>query len=257
MDLVSLIKFASALIYPVGLILCLLFVFLFARWRAFDRLARFSISLVFIIFISFSNPWIASQLAASLEQKYPQIDIRDIAGHDAIIVLGGGLRVPSPPAKHLQIGFGSDRLWYAAQLYKAGKANKIFVSGGNVYYQPGMQGEAIYAKRLLQEWGIPESAILIEAQSRTTQQNKENLSVLLERYKVRSALLVTSAIHMPRAALIFSDLNIQLVPASADVLIRDVRRPAWSNFIPSAQAMSLSSRAIHEYYGIIFFYLLN
>lgn len=257
MDTVSLVKLFSALIYPAGLMACLLVLFILARWRAFDRLANASIYLCIIIFLSFSNPWLAERLAAGLEDQYPQKDIRQIAPKDALIVLGGGLRIPTAPAKQLQIGPGSDRLWYAAQLYKAGKANKIFISGGNIYFQPGLQGEAYYARQLLLAWGVPQSAIVSEAQSRTTAQNKDNIGVLLKRHKVSSALLVTSALHMPRAKTIFNDLNIALTPASADVLVRHARRPLWKSVVPSAQAFALSTNALHEYYGIAYYQLVN
>ena len=257
MDSVSLTKFLSALIYPVGMMVCLFIGYLLARWRAYDGLAKCSINLFFILFLSFSNPWLAERLAERLERQNPQISMSEILPKDAIIVLGGGLVIPTPPAKQLQIGFGSDRFWYAAQLYNAGKAKKIFVSGGNIYHQPGLQGEADYAKQLLQSWGVPKAAIVSEAQSRTTQQNKDYIQVLLKRHRIRSALLVTSAIHMPRALTIFSDVDIDITPASADVLVRKSRRPVWSNFIPSAHALTLSTRALHEYYGLAYYYVRN
>ena len=255
MDSVSLTKLISTLIYPLGLMFCFAIIVVIARRLSFDRLAKCSLLMIVLIFLCFSNPWVAGRLAQNLKRQYPQISINKITEHDAIIVLGGGLRIPSPPAKHVQIGFASDRYWYAVQLFRAGKAKKIFLSGGNVYHQHGLLGEADYAKALLKDWGVPASAIISEAQSRTTQQNKENVDAVLKRYGVESALLVTSAIHMPRAVSIFEGLDIKLTPASADVLVRKVSRPAWTNYLPSAYAMTLSTRALHEYYGIAYIYL--
>jgi len=62
---------------------------------------------------------------------------------------------------------------------------------------------------------------------------------------------------MPRAKTIFNDLNIALTPASADVLVRHARRPLWKSVVPSAQAFALSTNALHEYYGIAYYQLVN
>jgi len=200
----------------------------------------------------FSNPMVAQYLVRDLESKYPQLSLEKIVKHDALIVLGGGLRIPLPPAQHTQIGHASDRYWYAAQLYRAGKAEKIIISGGNVYTQAGFKGEAYYASQLLQQWGVPESSILVEETSRTTQQNMQNTIDVVSANNIKSALLVTSAIHMPRAYELFNKLPIPVTPASADVLIRQYQAPKVFDWIPSSGALSLSTQALHEYYGMWF-----
>jgi len=191
----------------------------------------------------------ASWLTSKLENQYPQRELSEIARHDAIIVLGGGVRIPSAPAMHTQLGAGSDRYWYAARLYHSGKAQKIILTGGNLYAQPGLQSEAFYASQLMQEWGVPRGAILTETASRTTQQNLDNIAELLVTENIQSALLVTSAMHMPRAYALFNRLPLPVTPASADVLVRATSAPRIFNWIPSATAMYLSTLALHEYYG--------
>lgn len=220
-----------------------------SRWIGAKRWSQFFGLLAGLALILASNPMFASWLAFQLERQYPQQEISDIARHDAIIVLGGGLRLPQSPAKHTQIGHGSDRFWYATKLFRAGKANSIILTGGNVYAQSGLQSEAFYASQLLQEWGVPRGAILFEGESRTTQQNRQNTASFLVENNITSAILVTSAIHMPRAHREFSRLPIPITPASADVLIRHSQRPAIFNWIPSASALQLTTVALHEYYG--------
>lgn len=251
-DTVSLIKVISALLYPVGLLL-VLFVL---RWvfKAFSWpwLSRFCALGVLAVFLLASNPMVATWLVAGLEDRYPQQALTDITPEDAIIVLGGGLRIPSEPARHTQIGHGSDRYWYATRLFRAGKGKKIVLAGGNVYAQKGLQGEAHYASELLQEWGVPREAIIIETASRTTQQNLEQVTALLERENISSALLVTSAVHMRRAYDLFRELPISITPASADVLVREQTAPEVFLWIPSAGALQLSTIALHEHYGYWF-----
>ncbi len=252
MDTVVLIKVISSLSYPIGLSLMCLLVAILLGWFGHSKLRRLALVASLLVIVFFSNPRVAHFLAKNLEKQYPQIELHDIARHDAIIVLGGGLRIPLSPAKHTQIGFGSDRYWYATQLFRAGKADRIILSGGNVYEQTGFKGEAYYAAQLLQSWGVPSSAIIFESNSRTTEQNSVFSLSVIQQEKIQSALLVTSAIHMPRAYEIFNKFPIPITPATADVLIREQYSPVIFSWIPSAGALSLSTRAMHEYYGIWF-----
>ena len=255
MDSVLITKIISTLLYPLGLVVLLSSLALV--FRILGHAFKFKLCALFacIILLLSSNPMVARKLAFSLEGQYPQLAIESIAKHDAIIVLGGGLRLPSPPAKHVQLTRGSDRYWYAARLFHAGKAPKILLSGGNIYRQEGLQGEAYYAAQLLKKWGVPEHAIEVELASRTTAENHRYTAKLAQNGEMQSALLVTSAIHMPRAYYLFKQLPIVITPASADVIIRQQSSPVIFNFLPSASALSLSTLAIHEYYGLAFEWL--
>lgn len=253
MDSIAVVKFISTLLYPLGLVV--MFVTLGFVGRLLSRrgkirsLANLCYVLSFLSLAVFSNPKVATWLVQSLENQYPQQGLAEVAEHDAIIVLGGGLRIPLPPAQHSQLTSGSDRYWYAARLFKAGKADKIILLGGNVYSQEGYQGEAYYASELMQEWGVPAAQIIIEDQSRTTEQNRDNAVRLIERESINSALLVTSAIHMHRAYSLFNTLPISITPASADVIVRKSEAPQVFSWMPSAAALMLTTAAIHEYYG--------
>ena len=58
----------------------------------------------------------------------------------------------------------SDRIRFAGQLYKAKKAKKIVIAGGNVFPQQGVRGEAFYIAQLLIEWGVPQDDILFRGE---------------------------------------------------------------------------------------------
>ena len=145
--------------------------------------------------------------------------------------------------------FASDRYWYATRLFNAGKAKRIILAGGNIYKQAGYQGETYYAAKLMQEWGVPASAIIIEDQSRTTEQNRNNVMRLMADQQLGSALLVTSAMHMPRSYALFEKTNFGVTPASADVIVRNDDAPTVFSWLPSVQALTNSTLALHEYYG--------
>ncbi len=260
MDLITVTKTLTALAYPVGLLFSSALLSVLCRWLNRELLARaFKFNFWLVLLVS-TNPMFANWLTRSLESQYPQQPLSQIAQHDAIVVLGGGLRIPLPPALHTQLSASSDRYWYAAQLYKEGKANTLLLSGGNVFQQKSddglaLPGEAVYAAQLLADWGVPKSAIIIEGLSRTTEQNNTEIAEILADQQLESVILVTSAVHMPRAYQHFSDIALTVTPASADVLVRQVARPLVLKWLPSAAALQTTTKALHEYYGLFVFYV--
>ena len=156
---------------------------------------------------------------------------------------------------------GSDRLWQAAQLIKAHKAPVLLLAGGNVFDIPGMRGEGFHAASVLQNWGVPAHSIIVEADSRTTQQNAEYAADMLEQLGAKRILLVTSAYHMRRAVSLFQanlPSGIDIIPASSDILVTDKTGGGWPSifrFLPSAGAFNGTTIALHEYYGLLYYWL--
>ena len=260
MDSVVLIKYISSLLYPIGVVVLGVVLSLWFGLLNYKKLSGFFKYTSIIVLLLASNPQLARFAMTSLEAQHPQRSISDIAKHDLIVVLGGGLSLPIPPAKSVQLGSGSDRFWHATQLFKAGKANKIMLAGGNVYPQAGVSSEAYYAAELLAKWGVPKGAIVIEGKSRTTQQNFANILDYIQRNKIRSVLLVTSAYHMPRAIRTLqreleiagakgNPSSLKITASSADIIIRQDSTPALLSWIPSAQAVVINTMVVHEYYG--------
>ena len=260
MDSILLTKFIASLLYPMGLAAVFAVLAVWAHIVNHAKLSwLFKVGSILVLLLA-SNPQIARLAMTSLESQHPQLTISEIARHDLILVLGGSLRLPNPPAKSVQLGAGSDRLWHAAQLFHADKADKIMVAGGNVFQQTGLESEATYAAQLLSSWGVEKESIITEPESRNTEQNFANILDYLQSQKIESVLLVTSAYHMPRA---LHTLNLQLAreslkayssslkitPSSADIIIRHDSRPELLNWIPSANALLINTMVVHEYYG--------
>jgi len=122
--------------------------------------------------------------------------------------------------------------------------------------QSGLEAETLYAKALLVRWGVDPNDILIETESKTTEQNMRRGNLLLQHHVISSLILVTSALHMPRSMSIFANSPFNVTPAIADQKIRAAKIPTWQFVVPSADALALSTKSIHEYYGS-FFYLLK
>ncbi|MBL8211375.1 MAG: YdcF family protein [Bryobacterales bacterium] len=90
---------------------------------------------------------------------------------------------------------GRERLRLAVRRYQQKKAPLILVSGGNVHPNQTPHNEAIEMKKsLMQEFGIPEHAILVEPHARHTTTNLRNAARLMWRYGIpfdKPALLTT------------------------------------------------------------------
>lgn len=248
-------KLMAVLVYPVGLLSCVLLaaaVLLIAgRLRAARVLVIVATLLVFVA----GNSWTAHALLRSLENAYRAQPMERIPEADVIVVLGGGLGLPYPPRQHARLGGGSDRLLHALRLYRAGKAPRILLTGGNVFPQPGLESESYYARGILVLWGVPEAAIVLETDSRNTIQNAEHSARVLERRGWDDVLLVTSASHMRRAVLAFRHAGVAVTPAPTDFLAVDANRPEALSWIPSVGALSGTTHAVHEYLGRIWYWL--
>ncbi|HUX44442.1 MAG TPA: YdcF family protein [Terracidiphilus sp.] len=241
--------FSRVLLDPFVLALALLAGSLLLR--RFKRGSFFLALGAFLLLVVPGSSVISNRLAASLEDQYPDPSMQTIPQAQAIVVLGGSLKLASEqhPASHL-VG-SSDRLLVALRLYRARKAPLILCSGGNLslFKQPSDDPpEARAMSGLLQEWGLPASAILTEEKSVNTHQNATMSFDLLSARKIHKIILVTSAIHMPRAAATFRRAGFEVVPAPADFYT------GWDgddlSWIPSCDNLESTEMALREWVGL-------
>ena len=112
---------------------------------------------------------------------------------DCMIVLGGGLdRETGEPLSTLAY-----RLDRAVGLFDEGYAPAIIVSGGRGADEVISEAEAM--RNYLLRHGVPESAIIMEAQSTTTRENMAYSKAIMDENGYESALIVTSDYHLWRA----------------------------------------------------------
>ena len=206
-----------------------------------------------------SSGWMYLLLGLGLERQFPPVRVETLPQADAIVVLGGGVGTSTNVLCYTELFAGADRVAEAARLWKAGKAPVIITSGTN---------ELHATRPLLMEFGVPESAILVENQSRNTEQNarfvadyvknrhKQNdaeSSVRLHLLPSPKILLVTSSWHMRRSLLLFRKYapDIEVIPAACDyeaTLIND-HADLIDCILPSAGSLGWTSVMLKEYIG--------
>jgi uncharacterized SAM-binding protein YcdF (DUF218 family) len=171
--------------------------------------------------------------------------------YDAIVVLGGGIAPANPPERDFpSLSDGSDRIWYAARLYKQGVAPRIIVSGGGFLAATGAATtEAEAMRRFLVELGVPDSAIVNEGKSDNTIENIQNVRAMVQDKPVA---LVTSGYHMPRALRIAKAAKLDAAAFPTNFHALRSTRPPWENWLPTLEGMGETILALHEIAGIWF-----
>lgn len=249
MDVALALKWCTALATPLGsaCLLIALGLLLARRWL---------VLLALIWLWLWSTPWAAGQLAASLERQQPLRTAEQTAPADVILLLGGALG-PTIPGWRAQTNLtaAGDRLVFARDLYAAGKAPRILYSGGSFSGQRPVEAED--GALLLQRWGVPAAALVVEARSRTTRENALYSLPLLRELGARRVLLLSSGWHLPRALLNFraaaqrEGLDIEFIPAACDpVEISEGSFPGMA-WLPNSEALNVSRMLFKEYLGLL------
>jgi uncharacterized SAM-binding protein YcdF (DUF218 family) len=141
---------------------------------------------------------------------------------DAAVVLGAAVfgDKPSPVFE--------ERIRHAVNLYKGGQVRTLVMTGG---MGPGDRlTEAEAARQWSLGQGVPSDAILVEPNSRTTQENLAYALPLLKQHGLEQVLLVSDPLHMRRAAAIARRLGIEAA-SSPTPTSRYVGWKSWSGFL--------------------------
>lgn len=204
--------------------------------------------------------WIAAMpvtgrlLLGALEEQFPAVLVSAAPAADVAIVLGGAVTGQAPGRPFPDLGDAADRVLYAAQLYKAGKVRSVLVSGGALPWLSDGEPEADTIRGLLVSWGVAPGAIILERQSRNTAENARDVKALWGSLGFSSALLVTSAAHMPRALAAFRKAGLPVEPFPVD--IRAAPEPLdLLDFLPDARGLTMTSDAVKEIIGCAAYWL--
>ncbi len=135
-----------------------------------------------------------------------------------------------------------ERAKKAAELYRLGRVTYIIPSGGVEWeYQNEKISEAHLMERILRENGVPEEAILLENEARTTKENMIYGTLQLNRklkiQNVKAVCIVTSASHMRRSlalANLFLPRSVKVtgcpasIPENIPELMREKSAQKWA-----------------------------
>ena len=254
-------KLLPLFVYPLGLASVLLLLALAVKKDPRAR-AGFIIAAIVVIWFS-STAGFSNLLARSLEWRYPTP--QEIPTADVIVVLGGGTEPAAKPRPSVEVNGAGDRVLYAASLYKSGKAGRILLSGGNIsWLHEKSTTPAEDMASILTSIGVPEEALWLESESQNTYENALFSKAILAENEIDRILLVTSALHMPRAVALFEKQGLEVIPVPVDFTITEEASPLNSSdallskivdVIPQVSNLSQTTNAMKEYIGFFIYKL--
>ena len=210
------------------------------------------VKLVLLVFYLLSTPAIATRLAAS-QEHYPALTAIKTGDSEAIVVLGGGLRSHAPEysGQATSNHFNLERLRYAAFIERQAKL-PVLVSGGNVFANDLPPEAEVMASILNNEFHT--AVRWQETESRNTAENARFSHSMLAAEQINRIILVTHALHMARATEQFRRVGFTVHPAPT--AFNSVASPLnLLNLLPSADALAVSSMALHELLGRVWYRL--
>ena len=145
------------------------------------------------------------RLVTAIYSRSRTVQVENSPAWRVAIVFGAGLSWDGGPSPVLR-----DRIATAADLYFAGKVEKILMSGDNRfidYNEPGAMRE--YALSL----GVPDSAIVLDYAGRRTYDTCYRAKDI---FILKQALLVTQSFHLPRAIYTCNQLGLPALGVPAD-----------------------------------------
>ena len=258
---VYLSKLLPLFVYPLGLGCILLIVVLAAEKHR--KLRRGLLIFALIVLWLGSNRWISFGLARSLEWR--DLPPETTPQADVIVVLGGGTESADYPRQMTEVNSAGDRVLYAAELYQDGAAPAILVSGGNLDFSSARgTTPAEEMTELLLLIGVPETAIWQQSNSQNTYEDALYSAQMLKEKQITEVILVTSAMHMPRAKALFEKQGIDVIAAPTDFTVTQqnwdsVFHPTFGegliNLLPNTGALGLTTSVLKEYLGMLIYSL--
>ncbi|MBZ8181976.1 YdcF family protein [Oscillatoria salina] len=273
----------SVLFRPLGLAIFLLFLgAIRIKKGGISKPGPGLIWAAFIILLFSSLPVVAYSLAQAAEQEAIRVEqlrteicevecpvpLTPFGAQDAgaIVLLAQGTTEPYLPYRtQIQLTDRGSLLLYTAQLYQEGSAPLVIVSAGpraNLEGPAERRIEANDVADLLERFGVPRNRIEIEPTGVDLRTSAIQVREILTQRGLADepVILVTSAINVRRATLTFANAGLEVVPRPTDFytfqpLATPRRRLDFVDFLPSVQALTVTTRVIDEYLASVYYFL--
>jgi len=206
---------------------------------------------VIILFLFFGNRALINAVYIRIEPQ-PLAQDKIIQSYSFGILLGGGFAHLNPRFPD-RIIFRDhiNRLTESMELFQSGKIKKLILSGGDGSLSSKKELESQNILTFLLENNWPDSAILVESKSRNTYENARNVKHILDSLQVKeSVLLITSALHMPRAQRCFAKQGIHFISYPADYRQRN-QLGLLGYLVPDISCFDEWQSIFKEWIGII------
>ena len=244
-------KFIGVVLTPstvaVGVLLLGTFLLFFQRTGKGGR-RLVTAGVVALLFLAYGVPF--DRIGQLLEGRYPAVlvptQLPEASAIRWVVVLGGGHRAETflPPSAQ-----PSEEALYriveGVRLHEALPESRLIFSG---YGGQESLSAARVGAGLAESLGVGADRMVLEESPRTT---AEEAAKIRARIGDEPFLLVTSAVHMPRAVRIFEQAGLTPIPAPTGHQAFDPRRGQLDWFIPSPHRIVSGDAVMHELVGLL------
>lgn len=253
-------KLLPLFIYPVGLA-CIVLAFTLWRQKRRQQPSRWLPVALAILWLSGIRP-MALGVMRSLEWQY--LPLEPMPKAEVIVVLGGATRDAYQPRPIIEVNEAGDRLLYGAWLYRQGYGEHLLLTGGEPFVSAQGTTEAMEMAWIMELLQLPSTALWLEEEARNTYENGVYSREILAAAEINRIILVTSAVHMPRAVAVFEKQGFEVIPAPTDFAVTEAVwqttfEPSlsmmWLNLLPTVDNTMLTTRALKEYIGLFIYEL--
>ncbi len=233
-----------ALILAAGVILLL---------TRFERVGRRLILASLVLVLIFGVLPIGNALMLVLEQRFPPRVSSGIP--QGIIVLGGAIDPEHSAARgRTSLNSAAERMTEVAALARRYPAARIVFTGGSANLILAGPPESAFVLDLFESFGIPRSRVELEERSRNTAENASLTKLLIDPKPGERWLLVTSAIHMPRAIGAFRKAGFPVEAYPVDWNTKGWS-DVWTGPFWPLEGLIASDTAIRQWAGLFAYWL--
>lgn len=230
-------------------ILIWLLVLAYLLYRYKKRKAAVSFLIVTaVVFYAFSTAWLPRYLAFRMETSYPPLkEIPALPAGKKIYIhlLGSGYQTDNrlPATAKLSL-VAQGRFVEAMRLYRAIPSSTLVCSANG---PEGTQTQAMIARAAAIEMGADSTRILALNTPSTTKEEADDLAKAVG--TSATVIVVTDAIHMPRAIKFFKEAGFSPVAAPTNFKALNGSVGVTYKWWPSDENIYISNRLLHEYFA--------
>jgi uncharacterized SAM-binding protein YcdF (DUF218 family) len=247
-------KLVWVVLAPGNLLLLLLLAGVLLAWRRKGR-GRALIGAAAIGLLACATLPLGNWLAAPLENRFPPPLIMP-ERIDGVVLLAGAIDpVLSAARGQVTIGGAASRVTETIALARRYPGARIVISGGEGTLVQHDQPEAATTKALMVALGVAPERIELENRSRNTAENASLAYDLVRPLPGATWLLVTSAMHMPRAVGSFRRAGWRILPFPVDY--QTLPHPRIAPGFDLAGGLSFLTTALKEWVGLAGYYAMG
>jgi uncharacterized SAM-binding protein YcdF (DUF218 family) len=224
-------------------------------WTRWAHIARILVACLAAALIAVAVLPLGLAMIEPLENRFPRV--REPQGAVAgVVVLGGSVnQFLTQSRDQVALGGGAERLTeFVAIARKRPDLRLVFTGGsGSLFHQDTK--ETAVARRLFADLGLDPARVVFEDLSRNTYENAVFTHRLIQPATEERWLLMTSAMHMPRAVGSFRKAGWHVVPYPVDyVTPGDGEFALGFSLVDGLDALSVGVR---EWLGLVSYRLLD